>query len=109
MKSRCIVQLLQVLKLIGKKTNNDKKIIFKTIGKIQNPKWKKALRCKCHKTDLELQHPFIECNYCKFTERENSCPTEIFERKNIKGEIVKIKEITLTYGKFDDLIGWGWN
>ena len=78
--------------------------MLKLTGKIQNPKWK-VLKYKCHKTDLELQHPFIDCKFCKFTERENSCPTKEF--KNTEGE--EVTEIFLTYGKYDDLQGWGWN
>ena len=90
------------------KTEKKKEVILKVNGKIKNPKWK-VLKCKCHETDLELKHPFVTCLHCQFTERENSCPTEIFERKNIEGKIIKVKEITLTYGKLDDLIGWSWN
>tara|TARA_R110000744_G_scaffold316793_1_gene423421 strand:+ start:531 stop:776 length:246 start_codon:yes stop_codon:yes gene_type:complete len=64
--------------------------------------WKK-ITCKCHKSNIELKYPFIQCNSCKFQKQEDSMPRESF--KHNKKEI---KEITIVRGKFSEIIAWTW-
>ena len=90
---------------------------LKINNKIDSPRWKSIpCTCKHDKDHIELDYPFKECLHCRYEICENSCPTESFSvtdqilDKDNKptGETKQreIKEITLVYGRHDDLMGW---
>tara|TARA_R110000751_G_scaffold52003_1_gene113564 strand:+ start:142 stop:414 length:273 start_codon:yes stop_codon:yes gene_type:complete len=80
---------------------------------------KKALyeniKCICHKSDIELKYPLIDCKSCKFQKCWESVPKQNFEAnddiRDKNGKVTKkqtktVKEITLVRGSFEDVIGW---
>tara|TARA_R110000744_G_scaffold124108_1_gene229525 strand:+ start:94 stop:363 length:270 start_codon:yes stop_codon:yes gene_type:complete len=82
---------------------------------------KKALyeniKCKCHKSDIALKYPLVNCDSCKFKARWDSVPQKDFTVNDDiidkNGKITKkqtkiIKEITLVRGSFEDVVGWTW-
>jgi hypothetical protein len=76
------------------------------INNLMNDKdilWKK-ISCKCHKSNIELMHPLIECIHCKCKQQEDSMPRESF-----KHDKKEIKEITIVRGKkLHEIIAWTW-
>jgi len=68
-------------------------------NKKEKCRWKDCLTCTC-KGKLE------KCLHCKYTEAENSVPKENFIFTDKDGNERLVKEVTIHYGKDDDVIGW---
>ena len=74
---------------------------MKILNEIKNPRWKKFFKCEPNN---------IDCIHCKYTEQEKSIPKTDFQHISIDEDgnkkQITIKEITLVYGKHEDVVGW---
>ena len=78
--------------------------------------WKK-ISCKCHKSDIELKYPLIDCIHCKCQVQEDSMPRSSFKvnqsefdkdgKPTGKTIVKEVTEITIVRGKtLNEIIGW---
>ena len=66
--------------------------------KNKSKRWKGLLK---HNADE------VDCLHCKYTRAEQSVPTKDFKAWDKKSGTVKtVTEITIKYGRHDDVIGW---